>query len=65
MDMGYADHGGGPPDPMAAMRLGAHHAMPMGSVTSFIAHPNPPIDVAVTLTAPKPRTLPSLSNPCK
>jgi FtsP/CotA-like multicopper oxidase with cupredoxin domain len=52
--MGYADYGGGPPDAMAAMdHGGAHHTLPRRSVTSLVADPRRPADVAVTLIARK------------
>jgi hypothetical protein len=63
MDLGYADYGGAPPDPMAAM-LHSHDATPVGSVTSFIAEPIRPADVCRHADRRQPRTLPWLAQ-CK
>jgi FtsP/CotA-like multicopper oxidase with cupredoxin domain len=54
VDMGYADHGGGP---AAGSTHGGHgaHATAGRSVTSLTADPGRPADVSVTLTARKQR----------
>lgn len=55
MDMGYADHGGGPVG--SSMTHGGHHQHTAagGSVASLTADPRRPADVSVTLTARQQR----------
>ena len=53
MDMGYADHGGGPATDDVAGHAGMHSAMQAGetSIVEMTANPNLPADVQMTLRA--------------